>query len=127
MEEILAEALETMSDFETIALWRPVGPGELELIKQLGMRAFPPRLPEQPIFYPVLSEEYAVKIARDWNVPATGRGFVTRFRVRKDFLDSYEAREAGGRAHLEYWIPAEDLSAFNRAIVGAIEIVAEFP
>ena len=59
------------------------------------------RLPDQPIFYPVLSEEYAVKIARDWNVPASGRGFVTRFRVRKNFLDSYEVREAGGRG---FWM-----------------------
>ena len=116
-----------MSNFETIMLWRPVGPRELELIKQLQMRAFPPRLPDQPIFYPVLSEEYAIKIARDWNVPAAGKGFVTRFRVRKDFLDNYEAREAGGREHREYWIPAEDLTAFNQAIVGAIEIIAEFP
>jgi len=116
-----------MSDFETIVLLRPVGPVELELIKQLKMRAFPPRLPDQPIFYPVLSEEYAVKIARDWNVPAAGRGFVTRFRVRKDFLDSYEAREVGGREHREYWIPAEDLTAFNQAIVGTIEIIVEFP
>jgi len=121
------DRLKRMTDSETIMLWRPVGPAELELIKQLSMRAFPPRLPEQPIFYPVLSEEYAVKIARDWNVPAAGRGFVTKFCVRKDFLDAYEVREAGGRAHLEYWIPAEDLSAFNRAIVGAIEIIAEFP
>jgi hypothetical protein len=127
MKEILAEAFETMSDSETIVLWRPVGPVELELIKELKMRAFPPRLSDQPIFYPVLSEEYAAKIARDWNVPASGRGFVTRFRVRKAFLDSYQAREAGGRAHLEYWIPADELDAFNQAIVGAIEIIAEFP
>ncbi len=26
----------------TVTLWRPVGPAELELIKQSGMRAFPP-------------------------------------------------------------------------------------
>jgi hypothetical protein len=97
---------ETMPGPEMIVLWRPVGPVELELIKQLKMRAFPPRLPDQPIFYPVLSEEYAVKIARDWNVPASGRGFVTRFRVRKEFLERYEVHEVGGRAHLEYWIPA---------------------
>jgi hypothetical protein len=71
---------------ETITLWRPVGPKELELIRQTGMRAFPPRLPEQPIFYPVLSEEYAVKIARDWNVPASGSGFVTRFQVTRSFI-----------------------------------------
>ena len=111
---------------ETITLWRPVGPRELALIRETGMRAFPPRLPEQPIFYPVLSEDYAVKIARDWNVPASGAGFVTRFAVRKSFLDAYPVQEAGGRAHREYWIPAEDLVAFNAAIVGEIEVVAEF-
>jgi hypothetical protein len=63
----------------TVTLWRPVGPAELELIKQSGMRAFPPPLPEQPIFYPVTTEAYAIKIARDWNVPASGSGFVTCF------------------------------------------------
>ncbi|BAB48339.1 msr0834 [Mesorhizobium japonicum MAFF 303099] len=61
----------------TITLWRPIGPEELKLIEASNMRAFPPRLPEQPIFYPVLSEAYAVQIARDWNVPASGAGFVT--------------------------------------------------
>ena len=91
------------------------------------MRAFPPRLPDQPIFYPVLTEDYAVKIARDWNVPASGSGFVTRFHVRRSFLDHYAVQEAGGRSHLEYWIPAEDLNDFNAAIVGNIEIVHSFP
>lgn len=113
--------------FETITLWRPVGPKELELIRAAKMRAFPPRLPDQPIFYPVLSEDYATKIARDWNVPASGSGFVTRFEVRRSYLDRYEPQEAGGRDHLEYWIPAEDLDAFNAAIVGEIELVREFP
>lgn len=111
---------------ETVTLWRPVGPQELDLIRQSGMRAFPPRLPDQPIFYPVTTEEYAVKIARDWNVPASGSGFVTKFKVRKSFLDNYRVEEAGGSAHREYWIPAEELSAFNEAIVGEIEVVAEF-
>ncbi|PWW04116.1 hypothetical protein DFR52_101806 [Hoeflea marina] len=110
----------------TVVLWRPVGPKELELIRQSGMRAFPPRLPEQPIFYPVLTEDYAVRIARDWNVPASGSGYVTRFRVRKDFLGGYDVQEAGGRAHREYWIPAEGLAAFNATIVGEIEVVQEF-
>ena len=59
---------------ETVTLWRPVGPKELALIQESGLRAFPPRLPEQPIFYPVTTEDYAIKIARDWNVPASGAG-----------------------------------------------------
>ncbi|WP_082737173.1 ADP-ribosylation/crystallin J1 [Sphingopyxis granuli] len=111
----------------TVTLWRPVGPEELRLIEETGMRAFPPRLPEQPIFYPVTTEGYAVKIARDWNVPASGSGFVTRFEVDKAFLDSYEVQDAGGKAHQEYWIPSEQLDAFNAAIVGTIEIVRQFP
>jgi hypothetical protein len=87
---------------DVVTLWRPVGPKELELIRQAKMRAFPPRLQDQPIFYPVLSEDYAIKIARDWNVPASGAGYVTRFRVKRAFLDRYEVQMAGGRQHLEY-------------------------
>jgi hypothetical protein len=111
---------------DTLTLWRPVGPRELALIRESGMKAFPPRLPEQPIFYPVTTEAYATKIARDWNVRASGSGFVTRFEVRRDFLDRYEVQLAGGKAHQEYWIPAEELDSFNQAIVGDIEVVAEF-
>jgi hypothetical protein len=90
------------------------------------MRAFPPRLPDQPIFYPVTTEDYAVRIARDWNVPASGEGFVTRFGVKADFLAEYEIQEVGGRACQEYWIPADQLSSFNNAIVGPIEVVRRF-
>ncbi|GAC1508981.1 MAG: hypothetical protein NVS2B1_17630 [Bradyrhizobium sp.] len=111
---------------DAVTLWRPVGPVELELIRKSGMRAFPPRLPEQPIFYPVLSEEYAAKIARDWNVPASGSGYVTRFEVRRTFLENYSVQTAGGSAYLEYWIPAEEVTALNEAIVGEIKVVAEF-
>jgi hypothetical protein len=111
---------------DSVTLWRPVGPAELVLIRASGMRAFPPRLPEQPIFYPVLSEEYAVKIARGWNAPASGKGYVTRFRVTRAFLDGYEIHDVGGKSHREYWIPAEDLAAFNAALVGEIEVIAEF-
>jgi hypothetical protein len=90
------------------------------------MRAWPPRLPHQPIFYPVLNEDYAIRIARDWNVKASGAGFVTRFEVRKDFLDRYEVQQVGGQTILEYWIPAEELDGLNAAIVGLIEVVAEY-
>ncbi len=115
-----------MSEEETITLWRPVGPKELALIQESGMRAFPPRLPEQPIFYPVTTESYAIKIARDWNVRASGSGYVTRFSVKRSYLNQYQVELAGGREHQEYWIPSEDLPNFNDAIVGEIEITQEF-
>lgn len=112
----------------TTILYRPVGPKELKLIAESGYRAFPPRLPEQPIFYPVLNEEYAVRIAKDWNAtdPSQGVGYVTQFQVKSGFLSKYQVRTVGGRIHQEYWIPAGDLAEFNANIVGRIEVIAEF-
>ena len=113
---------------EITVLYRPVGQQELELIRESGFRIFPPRLPEQPIFYPVLNEDYAKQIARDWNAKRNNPkvGYVTRFAVRNEFLESYEIQTVGGSLHQEYWIPAEDLAEFNRNIVGPIEVVAEY-
>lgn len=111
---------------ETVTLYRPVGPKELALVAQSGFTAFPPRLSWQPIFYPVLNEEYATQIARDWNVRDSGAGFVTRFRVRAEFSRNYEVKQVGGKLHQEYWIPAEDLELFNANLVGPIEVIAEF-
>jgi hypothetical protein len=113
-------------DIATTVLWRPTGPAELELVRQSGWRAWPPRLPGQPIFYPVLNEAYAIKIARDWNVPASGSGYVTRFRVRADFLARYPVQQVGGSTILELWVPASDLDELNANIVGKIEVVYEF-
>ncbi len=110
----------------TRTLWRPTGPAELELVAESGWSAWPPRLPGQPIFYPVLNRDYAIKIARDWNLPRDGAGFVTEFEVDAGFLDRYEVRQVGGRTILEYWIPAEDLDEFNRHIHGQIQVVDEF-
>jgi hypothetical protein len=114
---------------ETTTLYRPVGRKELDLIRASGFRYFPPRLPSQPIFYPVLTEPYAIQIARDWNTKdeASGfEGYVLRFAVRRTFLDDYEIHIAGGATHREYWIPSADLDAFNRNIVGLIEVLHEF-
>ncbi len=114
------------ADVETVVLYRPVGENELSLIRASGDRAFPPRLPEQPIFYPVVHEAYAIQIARDWNARNGRRGYVTRFRVRAAFIARYERRVVGSSLHEEYWVPAEDLPAFNDAIVGTIDLIAEF-
>jgi hypothetical protein len=113
---------------ETTVLFRPVGTEELELIRASGFAAFPPRLSEQPIFYPVLNEEYAAQIARDWNARhnADKVGYITRFSVRNDYLKNYEIQTVGGSIHQEYWIPAADLDEFNRNMVGPIEVIAEF-
>jgi hypothetical protein len=111
---------------ETVTLWRPAGPQEIELVEASGWREWPPRLPGQPIFYPVLNQEYATMIARDWNVKESGSGYVTRFRVRRSFLDQYEIHQVGGRTILEYWIPAQDLAALNANIIGSIEVVAQY-
>lgn len=118
--------LEASEMMETVTLWRPTGLQELELVKASGWKEWPPRLPDQPIFYPVLNEEYAIMIARDWNVPASGVGFVTRFQTDREFAQRYPVRQVGGRDILELWVPAEELDEFNQHIVGIIEVVHEF-
>ncbi len=108
-------------------LWRPVGQAELDLIKESGR--FPPRLPIQPIFYPVLSYEYAASIAEQWNTRDLASGFVgyvTEFDVESEYLDQFQPQAAAGKWGQEYWIPAEQLEEFNRRIVGEIRVVAEF-
>jgi hypothetical protein len=108
-------------------LYRPVGQKEYELIQELGK--FPPRLPIQPIFYPVLNEAYATQIARDWNTKdkASGYvGYVLRFQVESEFLAEFPVEQVGATEHKELWIPAERLDEFNAAIVGPIETVAVF-
>jgi hypothetical protein len=109
----------------TTTLYRPVGQAELDLIAATGHRRFPPRLPEQPIFYPVCNEEYAAQIASRWNTAEGKVGYVTRFVVRSDFLANHDVHIVGSRIHAEYWIPAEELEAFNNAIVGTIEVISE--
>jgi hypothetical protein len=111
---------------EVVKLYRPIGPRELELIAASDYRRWPPRLPEQPIFYPETNEEYAKEITIKWNIPASGVGYVTRFQVRKSFMDNYQIQKAGGEQHTEWWIPAEDLNELNDNIVGLIEVIGEY-
>lgn len=113
----------------TTKLFRPVGQAEFELIASSAFTAFPPRLPEQPIFYPVLNQEYATQIARDWNTKDERSGFtgyVLEFDVDTEYLKRYDIQKAGAAQHLEYWIPAEELMEFNRHIRGEIRIISKF-
>src|SRR6202162_6735093 len=104
---------------EPATLDLPVGQAEFELVCASGFRSFPPRLPHQPIFYPVLSEQYATQIARDWNTKDETSGFVgyvLRFRVRTEFLTHYEIHIVGSSEHREYWIPAGDVQKLKENI-----------
>ena len=111
---------------KTVTLYRPTGPNELELVKQSGNKRWPPRLPGQPIFYPVLNEEYAILIARDWNVRDSGSGFVTCFEVDADYIQQFDVQVVGGRVCEEYWVPAGQLEEFNDHIVGEITVTKSF-
>ena len=114
-------------DDDTLTMFRPVGPAELELLERSGFTRWPPRLEGQPIFYPVTNEQYAIEIAAKWNVRESGSGYVTRFRVRKAFMARYPVQQVGAAHHTEWWIPAEDLDQLNANLVGRIEIVQRFP
>lgn len=110
---------------ETITCYRPTGQKELDLVVESGYTRWPPRLPEQPIFYPVTNEQYAIEITQ-WNVTGFGVGYVTKFEVMKEFMSKYKIECVGGEHHTEWWIPAEDLDALNNNIVGKIEVIGEY-
>jgi hypothetical protein len=118
--------LNTMQPNNTTYLYRPVNQAELDLIEQSGWIKFPPRLPEQPIFYPVMNEEYAIQISKEWNAPAYGVGYVTRFAVKTDYLTKFKVENVGAEIHNELWVQAEELEEFNNNIVGQIEVTKEF-
>ncbi|BES61639.1 hypothetical protein [Dysgonomonas capnocytophagoides] len=110
-------------------LYRPIGLQELQLIIDLAFKAFPPRLEWQPIFYPVLNQEYAEQIAEKWNTKDEFSGYcgiVTKFDLPSDYLQKYEVQNVGGFIHNELWIPSEDLNELNSNIIGQIEIAKVF-
>lgn len=110
---------------ETITCYRPTGQKELDLVEASGFDKWPPRLPEQPIFYPVTNEQYAIELTQ-WNITDFGKGYVTRFEVNRAFMDRYPIKTVGAKGHTEWWIPAEDLDELNENIVGKIEVIGKF-
>ncbi|HSP91325.1 MAG TPA: hypothetical protein VLN08_10470, partial [Vicinamibacterales bacterium] len=111
---------------ETVTLYRPVGPEELALLRAAGFLRWPPRLPHQPIFYPVTNEDYAAEIASKWNVKDSGSGFVTRFHVKAEFMARFTVQRVGASYHTEWWIPADMLEELNDNIVGTIDVIRSF-
>lgn len=110
-------------------LYRPVGTKEYGLIQQSDFKKFPPRLPEQPIFYPVLNEKYACEIAETWNTKDSLSGFigyVLKFIISDEYISKFEVQTVGASYHQEYWIPAEELDEFNASIIGMIEVIHKF-
>ena len=111
-------------------LYRPVGKKEYELIEQNDFKSFPPRLPEQPIFYPVLTEQYAIEIASKWNTKdnlfSENVGYVLKFNVSDEYISKFDVQAAGASRHKEYWIPADELEEFNSNIIGTIEVIHKF-
>lgn len=110
---------------DTVTMYRPCGEKELMLVAESGFTAWPARLPDQPIFYPVTNEKYAFEVTQ-WNVRQSGKGFVTKFKVKKAFIDKYPIQTVGGYYHTEWWIPADELEEFNKNIVGKIEVIGEY-
>lgn len=107
-------------------LYRPVGQAELDLIAKSDYLKYPPRLPEQPIFYPVLNEKYAYEIAEKWNKKSADSGYagyVTTFEIDDEYISQYDIQTVGASYHQEIWIPAEELENFNQHIIGQIRVI----
>ena len=108
-------------------LYRPVGLRELELIAASGWREYPTRLVWQPIFYPVVTREYARAIVTQWNskeADAGHCGFITEFDIDDEFVSRYPIQQlGGGPTFRELWVPAEELKEFNAHIRTPIRVI----
>ncbi|KQT24490.1 ADP-ribosylation/crystallin J1 [Chryseobacterium sp. Leaf405] len=114
---------------KTKTIYRPVGEKEMLLIIESNYKRFPPRLEWQPIFYPVLNEDYASEIAEKWNTrdeAGNYLGFVTKFEVLEEIANQYPSQNVGTKNHNELWVPSEELDIFNQSIVGNIEVTKVF-
>ena len=111
-----------------MTLFRPVGLAELALVFDSKMKEFPPRLSQQPIFYPVLNQSYASQIAKEWNAPETPdyAGFVTKFNLPEEYINRFPVKTVGSNLHQELWVPAEQLTDFNSNILDGIHVVEAF-
>ena len=108
-------------------LWRPVGMRELALVFDAGMRAFPSRLPEQPIFYPVLVEAYADQIASTWNTAEDPfAGYVVEMEISDDYASRFAPQTVGSSMHRELWVPAEELEDFNGQLTKPLSVRRAF-
>ena len=109
-------------------LYRPVGTKELDLIKESGYIKYPPRLPEQTIFYPVLNKKYATEIEAQWNVKYNDvhKGYVTKYEIDDEYFQQFEVHVVGDKYHQELWVLAEELDSFNQHIIGKIQVIGEF-
>jgi len=111
---------------ETTKLYRPVNKAELILIQETGWKKFPPRLQDQPIFYPVTNQEYASQITTEWNLPSYKNGFVTEFELSNKYLSKFKVEKVGLDHHTELWVPAEELEEFNSEIIDRIRVIEAF-
>jgi hypothetical protein len=99
----------------------------MALVFEAGMRAFPPRLPEQPIFYPVLVEEYADQIARAWNTKDEPfAGYVIEVEIPDNYALCFTPKTVGGSTHPELWVPAKSVAEFNAHLTRAITVRRAF-
>lgn len=112
---------------ETTTLYRPVGRAERTLIAGSGWRRFPPRLDHQPIFYPVLNEEYAMVIARDWNTrdEASGHaGYVLRSVFGRSSSAPTTSTPSAAGCVRSTGSPPVTSTGFDDAIIDRIEQIA---
>jgi hypothetical protein len=112
-----------------VTLYRPVGQKEMILVKESGWSRFPPRLEWQPIFYPVMNQQYAEQIAKQWNTEDEFSGYVGHvlaFEIPEEYISKYPIQNVGGELHNELWVPSSELEHLNNNINGLIRIVCSF-
>jgi hypothetical protein len=112
--------------FNTIRLYKPLSPLQLEEVINSGWSSFAVDSPLQKVFYPKIHRRYAENLARQWDAVQFNAGYVVAFDVPTEFMAKYEIQTTAYEEHREYVVPVEELSLFNQNIKGKISVVTTF-
>jgi len=115
-----------LNTLHTRTVYRAIDPGELKQIMHMDYRCWPARRSHQSIFYLLANEYYATEIAKRWRVGISGCAYVTRFSIKKSFMDQFELHIVGPDYRREWRIPTERLNECNANLIGRISVVATY-
>jgi hypothetical protein len=110
----------------TLALFVALCPQQLAALIRADWRRIEPGRGGEHFIYLKLNQRYAEMMARQWELPLHGSGYVARIVLPQNVLSHYDLETVAYDEHLEYRVPVCELEHINAALVGEVQVVAAF-
>lgn len=110
---------------DILQLYYPISEKQLPLIAGSQFKQFPYRFFGQKPLCPILSKEYALRVASEpsnWSMQKTQFVYILRFLVQIDHIRKYIQGDIDN-PNTRIVIPGNYITQLNNAIVGFIEVI----